>query len=687
MKNRISIIVFLFLLSFLRNSPAQELTPLQQEYIGQIIETLTEQNENSEDVSVVFDDLLNYLQKPLNLNTASAEELADLHVLTPFQIAALIDYRKNMGKLQTIYEMLYIPGFRQQEVDLITPFVVCEEQAKNYSLNSYINQQAIVRYQRVLEEQDGYIPLSDSVLALDPDKSHYLGSPDKVYFRYRIDMGGRLKAGILAEKDPGEEFFGGSNPGGFDFYSGYVDYSNEKGILRQVVLGDYHVRMGQGLLAWSSFAYGKSSYISDISRSGEILKTSSSAEENRFLRGGAFTFGKSHFSLTAYASHHKVDALIETDTLLQEGYFTGFTATGYHATPTDLEKENSLFLTTTGINLIWKSDRMKVGCNGIFVETDKYLLEADQLYRVYDFSGERNIGLSADYRYLGRRIQFFGEAAYSNEAFALLNGLLFFLKPNVNLGILHRHYDKSYYSYWASAFGENGDVANEDGFFVGFEGRLSHNQFRFYSDIFSFPWLRYRVNTPSEGYEIFGEWERTFGPAVIYFRYKRQEKPINFTIENHVYEVLPQIKEQYRINSNISLGSNLILQNRVEMSRAGFRKDTLAMGFMIFQDVILRELPVPVDISLRVAYFHAEEYETRFYAYERDLLYAATSQMLYGKGWRYMLLLKWKPANWLSFWFKIGQTLYPEAETVSSGLSEIQGNHRTEVKLQMIVSL
>ena len=133
---RISAIVFIFFLLFLKNCPAQEPILVQQEYIGQIIETLSEQNENSEDVSVVFDDLLNYLQNPLNLNTASSEELAELHVLTAFQIAALIDYRRTKGNLLSIYELLYIPGFRQQEVDLIKPFVVCEEPAKNYSLNS-----------------------------------------------------------------------------------------------------------------------------------------------------------------------------------------------------------------------------------------------------------------------------------------------------------------------------------------------------------------------------------------------------------------------------------------------------------------------------------------------------------------------------------------------------------------------
>ncbi len=691
MRASINCIYFLFFFLFLKNSHAQEPTPVQQEYIGQVIETLAEQNENSEDVSVVFDDLLNYAHEPLNLNTASEEELAELHVLSAFQIAVLIDYRKTQGYLLTIYELLYIPGYRQEEIDLIGPFVTCAEPIKRYSgfrgFHPFVKQQTIVRYQRILEQQKGYIPLSDSVLALEPDKTRYLGSPDKLYFRYRLDMGGRVRAGILMEKDAGEEFFRGNKRTGFDFYTGYIDYKNNKGMVHRFLLGDYHVQMGQGLLAWSSFSYGKSSYVSDICRRREVIKANSSAEENHFFRGSAITLGKEHLSLTAFASIHEVDAAVVSDTILHEDYFTGFTTSGYHATPSDLEKENSVRLLSAGVSLAYTGDRFKLGLNGISVQTEKYLKEQDQLYKAFYFSGNRNSGISMDYRYLGKRMQFFGEVAYSNEAVALINGMFIFLRPNLNLGILHRHYDKAYYSFWADAFRENSMVANEDGFYLGLEGNFSGNRFRLYSDIFSFPWLRYRVNTPSEGYEVFGEWKKTFSRVVIYIRYKRQEKPINYIIENNLYEVLPQIKEQYRLNSTVPLGSNLALQNRVEVSRAGFRDDTLRAGFLVFQDIMLRELPVPLDISLRIAYFNTDDYDTRIYAYERDLLYAATSQMHYEKGWRYMLLLKWKPAEYISFWLKIGQTLYPGQETVGSSLSEIQVNHRTEVKLQMIVKL
>ena len=670
---------------------AQELTPVQQEYISQVIENLAEQYENSDDVAAVSDDLLTCLQDPLNLNTAGSEELAELHVLTPFQIAALIDYRKNQGYLLSVYELLYIPGFRQQEVDLIMPFVVCGEPDRQHvgvrELRGPIKQQVIIRYQRVLEEQKGFEPIPNSVLENNPDKSRYLGAPGKVYFRYRIDMGGKLRAGLLAEKDAGEEFFRGSNLRGFDFYSGYIEYKEKNGILQHLVLGDYHIRMGQGLLAWSSYAYGKSPYVSDLYRTREVIKVNSSAEENRLLRGSAITLSKYHFSFTAFVSLHTMDATVVSDSASPEQYFTSFGTTGYHTTPSEIQKENAVKLSSFGGCLRYDYQRLKLGFNAVSEKTDGYLLKPDELYKAWYPTGREHYGISADYRYLAKKYQIFGEAAYNGNAFALLNGILLYLKPELNLGILHRHYETDYYAFWADAFRENSAVAGEDGLFMGLEGSYTGNRFRFYSDVFSFPWLRYRVNAPSDGYEVFGEWEKSWGEACLYFRYKRQEKPVNCGIEENLYRVLPQIKEQYRLNGSFPVNTHITLQSRIEISRAGFREDTLHTGFLVYQDILLRSLTIPVDISMRIGYFNAEDYETRIYAYERDLLYAASSQMHYGKGWRYMLLLKWQPGEKVGFWLKIGQTRYPGSESIGSGLTEISGNHRTEVKVQVIVKL
>jgi len=37
----------------------------------------------------------------------------------------------------------------------------------------------------------------------------------------------------------------------------------------------------------------------------------------------------------------------------------------------------------------------------------------------------------------------------------------------------------------------------------------------------------------------------------------------------------------------------------------------------------------------------------------------------------------------LTFWVKYGITIYSDKETVSSGYTEIQGNQKSEIKLQL----
>ena len=110
-------------------------------------------------------------------------------------------------------------------------------------------------------------------------------------------------------------------------------------------------------------------------------------------------------------------------------------------------------------------------------------------------------------------------------------------------------------------------------------------------------------------------------------------------------------------------------------------------GIMIFQDLTYRQEKIPLEWNMRIAWFNAPDYNARIYAYEKDVLYAYSSQQFYGKGWRWMCLLKWKPLEQLAFWLKISQSLYPGQDAIGSSLTAIKGYHKTEVKLQTLLSI
>ena len=63
---------------------------------------------------------------------------------------------------------------------------------------------------------------TDTTEALELSEKYY-GAPYRVMIKYRYHYQQFIRFGLTMEKDAGENFFRGSNPYGFDFYSGYLE--------------------------------------------------------------------------------------------------------------------------------------------------------------------------------------------------------------------------------------------------------------------------------------------------------------------------------------------------------------------------------------------------------------------------------------------------------------------------------
>jgi hypothetical protein len=656
-------------------------------YIEEVMESITERGIDPDDVHDLANDLGFFRQHPLNINDVQPEELKSLYILSDYQIAALIDYRENNGPFLSLYELLYIPGFRDEDLRLLQYIMACEKPCNTkislVRLLKYPQHEITLRYQQILEKQEGYKKIPDSVLQGNSEKTRYLGSPARLYCRYMFSSRNNLSLGLIAEKDPGEEFFTGSNRQGFDYYSAYVAYADKKRLIQYMLLGDYHIRIGQGVLGWSTYGIGKTSYVSSISKSASIFHPNNSADENRFLRGAAFTLGNSRFSFSSFASRNEIDASVTIDSLDGNASYTGLAETGYHATPLDIRKEDAMLLTVCGAMLRADFMHIKLGLNGLYSAFNMKGGEVDRLYNNFQFRGRILKGMSVDYRFCFSKFQFSGETSCSNAHFASLNTFMFFLTPEITLGTLHRHYDKEYYSYYANAFRENSTVNNEDGFYLGTEMRYSKSWLMLYADVFSFPWLKYTVNTPSSGYEVFLEYGIKMNTSEICFRLESLEKPENKNVNVTLYEVQPKTRRRFRINSKVPVGTRLLFQNRLEMTYAAYSNNPGFVGYYLAQDFILQKLKLPLELTLRFACFNAENYDTRIYAYERDIHSAGSSQIYYGKGWRLMLLLNWNITEQISLRLKITRFNYPGEKLIGSGLTAIESHHRTEVKFQL----
>ncbi|MBW6497015.1 MAG: helix-hairpin-helix domain-containing protein [Bacteroidales bacterium] len=664
--------------------------PVNEELFQQRIESLAEEAEEELDYSELIEELEVFLRNPINLNFASADDLRRLFFLNDIQINNLLNHISMFGRLLSIYELQSVEGFDLETIQLLQPYVTVAEERfrRHFRLDDMLregNSQFFLRYQQLLEEQRGFSPIDPEELEANPN-ARYLGSPFRLYSRYRFTYYNNISIGMTAEKDPGEEFFRGTQPNGFDYYSGHV-YVRDFGRLRAAVVGDFQVQFGQGLTLWSGLAFGKSGEAVDVKKNGLGLRPYTSVDENNFMRGTGVTVGFGDFELTGFFSSKGRDAnVLEMDTVTGEALvITSLQQTGLHRTPRELENKNAVHESVYGGHLAWKRNNLSLGATAYRMELGAEFQRNLSFYNQFDFNDRTNTNFGFDYNYISRNFNFFGEAAMSeNGGYAFLNGVMMSLDPRLSLALLHRKFSKDYQSLFAAAFSENTRVVNEDGLYLGINARLSQ-QWRIsaYADHFSFPWMKFRTYLPSKGYEYLVQVNyRPSRGTEMYARYRIKNKPLNSQDPDMMRHLEDVVRQNYRFHISYPISPSFTLRNRIELVdfRFGERKEK---GYAIYQDVIYRSLSSPLAVTLRYALFDTDGFDSRIYVYENDVLYAFSFPFYADRGSRAYVLVRYRLSRNIDLYARLAQTWYSNRDSSGSGLDLIEGNTRTEIKAQM----
>jgi hypothetical protein len=655
---------------------------------GQDIPATTEQQlENQTDADQAeteddsyLQDLEQFRKNPVNLNTADADELKRLRIITDLQIENLISYRNIFGKFISIYELQAVPAWDVSTIHRLLPFVTIavplslEEGERRFRDGEH---SLLIRVSQVLEKSVGF---NKSTLG-----TKYIGSPQRVLFRYRYNYKNLLQFGVVGDKDAGEQFFKGTQNKGFDFYSAHF-FARKIGIIQSLALGDFTVNMGQGLIQWQSLAFKKSADVMGVKRQSSILKPYNSAGEFYFHRGAGITIQKGKLEATAFVSIRKLSANFVADTVNNEDFISSFLTSGYHRTNSENEDRNNLAQTTFGGNITYRGNRWHIGVNGIYYNFSLPVQKRDEPYNLYAISGKNWYNFSVDYSYTYKNLHFFGEAAADkNFNRAFINGLLVSVDPRVDISFVQRTISAAYQSINGNAFTENTYPTNETGFYAGITIRpASAWRLDAYGDIYKFPWLKYLVNAPSYGRDFLAQ--LTYIPnkqVEIYARFRNESKQANQTDNTSVTNYLVALPRQnWRLQVSYKLNAVTALRNRVELlwyDNKGVNKET---GFLSFVDFIYRPLLAAYSGVLRLQYFETGGYNSRIYAYENDVLYSYSIPAFFDKGFRYYLTINYDINKKLSLWLRWAQTIYRDKKTIGSGLDEIPGDHRSEIKLQ-----
>lgn len=568
-------------------------------------------------ISDLTSEISDLLASPVRVNSGSVNEISRLFFLTWFQQQSLIDYTRQRGDIVSVNEIAYLPGFDRELAGLLEPFVIFSpgrEKSSPFSRTRLAT---------------GYI-FSESYR-----EDNSIGPPWKIYLRGERESE-RFRVGFTSEKDQGEPLLHhGYRP---DYLSGYISY-NSRGYIRNITVGDFRVRFGQGLTVWTGYQIGTSALAPLQIKGKASISPYRSTDENNYFRGVGITAGKGNHTLLAYLSANRIDATLKISEITGNEEVKTFYKTGLHNSETTLQKKDQVTAYSAGISYSLNSNRLRTG---VSVTADHFSLPVsrpEQSYDIYDFSGSTNFSISADHSLSLNRTLIYGETAWNpGGGFSLIQGAKFIPAPGTSLTIMYINILKGYNSFHGVAGGREtvNHFRETASFSFSFEP-ASHV-------IIATGLLKRRDNW-------YGQWgspplattrcesEIRYSPSdlITLVTSLRIREVAESTSEKRGVRGLTKSRyTNFRINLSLKPAKSLTLQTRAEFIKG---TGSNGYGYLLFQGFRFSHPSLPITIIPRISVWSTPGYKTRIYAWEDDLLYSNTITPFYNRGYRSYILI------------------------------------------------
>lgn len=582
-----------------------------------------------------------------NINDLPYEYAITTLRMTPYQYYQLQLYIEQYGPLVTLYEIAAIPGFSDEDMERLRHRLTVSGRGNTKfqwrDLLRKSRHTLWLRYGRVLERQAGYDTTRPT---------HYAGTPGHVCFRYIWNMNDHIVLKIAGEKDPGEQFFKGKQPYGFDFYAGSLCFKNI-GLVKEAVVGDYRLNYGQGLALGSALLSGRGGGPDALRRFGTGIRAVAPCNEGDFLRGVALRMGNQQWKGSLFGGR-------------------SFGTLDNHY----------------GADLSWQRALFRVGLRAVchtLTDTTQEKLS----HKIASSFIPNGFNVSADYQVLIKHIILFGEVGVDqNGKIAALQGANFSMTPTTKMGVLVRLYDRDFHAPLGKAFGAASTNRGESGVYLTleqiFSRRVTANA---YFDYYHLTAPSYRCDVPvaclALGISANCQFSRN---SQLDVRYTLTYKSENLT-DAHYRVINTYNRHKLRMLWVNTPHPNVRLKTGIEGRFNHYPRSRLTYsGILLYQDFAWSIKKPDISLHLRVAFFDTDRYDERLYAYEDDVYYAFTIGSYYYKGIRGYIVLRYK-YKWLSVWLRVSRTEYLDRKIISSGLNQIDRPHKTEVRAQIMFSL
>jgi hypothetical protein len=629
--------LLIFLLIFISlDSSAQD--EKISDIISSIAEELADDETDPEAAAIYAEKLYDLIEKPVLINYADESELFRLFFLTDFQVKALADYIHSTGKIVSMFEIASVPGFDRDLTRMITPFI-------SLDIEKGVNSEPVRLRINLLSSISARFPSSETSSA---------GPPWKSLNRYKFTAG-RFSGGLTAEKDAGEKLISGKPPLP-DFLSASIAWTG-KGIVRKVIVGDFGARFGMGTSINTGLRTGLSLTQSGYLSGGDEIKSYTSTDENIFFRGAAAQFQIRKTGLSFLYSINRIDATVKTGENGSDLFIETFQRSGLHNNASSLEKKDAV---TEYCYILNVSTDFKTLRTGIILTGSKFSLPVSksdpQPEDIYDFEGTVNITATAYYKAILGRMLLYGEGSSNlNQKLAVIQGVSFRPSDRLSMNLLYRDYDPGFTSFHGKGLFSSSAGDNMRGVFGNFTYEAARHLFISAGcDLRFYPWLKYLCSAPSAavGRELRIKYlpsDKLKFEAVFNYRQSKSNRKETDGIEKQENYGGSLIKGSVRYSPQ----ENLTLVTRIDYK---FTWPGNGNGMLLLQDFSYRFGKIPLSVWFRYCIFKTDNWDSRLYTYENDLLNNFSIPALSGEGNRTYLMVDWRAGKFIDLRIKFGIT-------------------------------
>ena len=630
-------------------------------------------------VEEVMDEWASLRLEPIQLNTATFDNLLRLPGFRPSYARAFLRHRKNVGRFFSYNELKAIKGIPQDIWDHAIEFTTLGTPLERlgqsiFNLKYWTPKSTVESITRVK------IPTEPSLGYRSDQRGKqrvYPGPPTDRYQRISFSSS-RVKTGITMRSGAGA-------------YGTWLQPSwqamslqfKHLPLISSLVLGDYRLHWGLGIGMNSSGSYRKGSDLVHLATKRNTISPHLGSSYVGHHSGLALSLG-TKTNLTLWVSNRSYTASeIDSSTVRWSS------SEPYFRTSSETQKRDNLALESFGFRLNGSLRSISWGVYAWQMESDRYIALISEKFPEISYRKRTFSMVGADLQWNYRNGSLATEWAIDHDV--SLAGIIakeYSLSEEVSFSSVYRNYSAGFSSPFGASFSAwSGSPGNEHGVYNGLELRPgSAIQAVLFMDHYTSHLPKGNDYYVKRGSDMGLKMSLNVHSYKIEVTGKHSIKSDEIEKFDAIGRIIMSQQDTDKYTMRLVIKQDAIEQlkwsTRVEWVRVSTTGGKAEHGRQLAQDLVWIPHHV-LRVQARVAIFSTQGYSTRIYAYEPDVALISSIPAFQGEGVRNFVLVNYRPHPTIETGVKWAKTLMQHVFHLGTGNDLIEGNQKSTIHLSL----